>query len=196
MKTNQEADQFLAQTALAFEEQQLVRLTFSKPSPSAEGLLNLYARPVVLEKGVVLSCTYRYATRDETKNYGMAEAMQVFRALLGEQFLNADLMTTLGDWTIRYSRKRKPQLIKKAATHQKPLLSAHNHEKKRLIKLEGNVYLQAMGITTASGELSAAGQRKYRQIDILMRRSMTSPRTVSARVGGCQPRYRRVLGLR
>lgn len=165
MKIDQAAEEFLAHTARAFEQQALQGLTFSKPTKKAPGLLQVYVRPVMLGKGLVMSCTYRYETRDETKNYPLGEALELFRGWLGEQFLNADLRAAGRSWSIRYSRKRKPKLISGAAAATGPAIQSHNQEKKRLIKTAGNIYLQAMGITTATGELSAAGQRKYRQID-------------------------------
>jgi hypothetical protein len=84
---------------------------------------------------------------------------------LGQDFLNGDLFTLDEDVSIQYSKKRKPRLIVRPPSQAAPPPKTHDRPKHYLIEAEGNPYLPAMGITTASGTIAADGQRKFRQIN-------------------------------
>ncbi len=167
MDISPELQQFIQALAQDFEADTLQKLTLSKPVASAAGdLSNVFIRPVRIGSGKALQFLYRYATRDETRNYPLQEAVVQLSSLLPAQFLNADLLAASGSWSLQYSRKRKPHLYARPASAGPTAKSqAHDVPKRRLIGTKGNLYLRAMGITTDSGEVTAAGQRKYRQID-------------------------------
>ncbi len=165
-ETSLELQQLLQALEQAFEADTLQKLTLGKPVASTAGnLANVFIRPIHISKGKVLQFLYRYATRDETKNYSLEEAKTQLSSLLPAQFLNADLLGTSGSWSLQYSRKRKPHLYARPAVAVSMAQSkVHDTPKHRFIRTQGNLYLRAMGITTSTGEITAAGQRKYRQI--------------------------------
>ncbi len=165
METNAEVTDFLRFAAIAFSEGTFVKLTFSKPAAEAGALQNVYARPVRIGSQLMLSFTLRFATFDETKNLSIDQALDEARKYLPAVFLNADLLSTRQDLSLQFSRKRKPRLHRRPPSHSQAPALEHNEPKKRIIRPEDNLYLQDMGIVSAQGEITAAGQRKFRQID-------------------------------
>jgi SAM-dependent methyltransferase len=155
----------MRQLEAAFAESAFIKLTLSKPTGEAGDLKNLYARPALISGKLLLSFIFRYATRDETKNFDWPQASALLRQHLGAIFLNADFAGTREELSLQFSRKRIPRLHTRPAQNAPPPLLEHDTPKKRLIETKGNAWLHAMGIINAQGEVLAAGQRKFRQID-------------------------------
>lgn len=158
-------DQFIGHLEAAFAEGAFIKLTLSKPTGEAGDLKNLYARPALIGGKLLLSFTFRYSTRDETKNFEWPDASALIRQHLGDVFLNADCIGAREEASLHFSRKRIPRLHVRPANNAPPPLLKHDAPKKRLLETKGNAWLHAMGITNAQGEVLAAGQRKFRQID-------------------------------
>lgn len=177
---------FLAQFQSAFEQGALVKCTLSKPTPMAPaGLKNVYLRPVELKKGLQVAFNYRYATRDEAKNYPLPEALVLLRQLLEQSFRNADMLSTERDYSLQISRAGVASLSQRKARQQEPAETAHNHKKQRLID-PGAPWLHELGITGAHGEVLAAAQDKWRQInkyaEIIQSLLQESPLPADARI--------------
>ena len=142
----------------------LVKLTLSKPRrKDAELPRNLYARPVELKGEYQLQITHRYADREEAKNFAYPEGLKYLQEELAESFYNADLFSLDEQLSIMQSRKGNARLRKQAPQHREAVV-AHNREKFRAIAAD-RPYLHALGITTATGEVTASGRRKYKQIN-------------------------------
>ena len=58
-------------------EKKFIKLTLSKPSDAAADLKNIYVRLVEIKGKEKLSCTYRYAQRDEVKNFEVGEGEKI-----------------------------------------------------------------------------------------------------------------------
>src|SRR4029453_8202119 len=93
-------DRFLEKLRASLEDGTFVKLTLSQPARTAEAR-NFYVRPVELRAGRNLSCVWRYATRDVTKNLPTAEAVAKIEGMLGIDFARAHLFTIGGDWQLR-----------------------------------------------------------------------------------------------
>lgn len=165
MESSQETANFIQTAVTAFENNTIVKLILSKPTAQAGELKRIDARPVLIAGKPMMSFNFSYSTKDETKNHSSSSIYEVLSQQLGHQFLNAELLTTEGNYSLLFSRKRKARLLHRAPTHEKPVVTEHNIPKKRLISANGNVYLREMGIVTAQGEVTASGQKKFRQID-------------------------------
>jgi hypothetical protein len=76
-------------------EDSFVKLTLGKPAPTRTDatLHNVFVRPVALKTGPHLTFVFRHATRDVTKNYTPADALDTIESLLGLEFLDAHLFT-------------------------------------------------------------------------------------------------------
>ncbi len=157
--------EFMQQLQQSIAKRRFVKLTLSKSGGTDKDLKNIYARLIELKGEEALSFTLRYATRDEVKNHPIAEGVAMVGLWLGQDFLHGDLFTLDADVSIQYNKKRKPKLFVRPPSHLAPPPKTHDKPKQYLIEAEGNPYLPAMGITTASGKIAADGQRKFRQIN-------------------------------
>lgn len=165
MEGSKETADFIQAAVAAFENKAIVKLIISKPTAQAGDLKRIDARPVLIAGKPMLSFNFSFATQDETKNHSSSGIYEVLSQQLGHHFLNAELLTTEGNYSLMFSRKRKARLLHRPPTHEKPAATTHNLPKKRFISAEGNIYLREMGIVTAQGEVTASGQKKFRQID-------------------------------
>jgi hypothetical protein len=158
---------FLSHFRQAFQSGMLLKCTLARPTAAVqEGLKNVYIRPVSLKKGLHLAFTFRYKTRDEVKNFSLDEAVSQLEKLLGSQFLQADLLTPERDYSIQYDKSGTPKLSEKKPSQ--PQASAapttHDRPKNRLLD-PSSPWLHLLGITNANGEILAASQDKWKQIN-------------------------------
>lgn len=159
--------QFLTEFRTAFISGQLLKCTLGKPTADApEGLKNVYLRPVELKKGLHVAFNFRYNTRDEVKNFNLNEAVVQLEKLLGPTFLNADLLTPARDFSLQFDKKGEAQFVAKKPSQKMPMEipTAHNRPKSRLLD-PTSPWLHLLGITNAKGEVLAAHQDKWRQIN-------------------------------
>jgi len=142
-----------------------VKLTLSKPEGASDDLRAVYGRVVELKGQACLSITQRYPTRDLTHNHPFPDAEAKIGEWLGNPFLRADLFTLTENVNLLYSRKRIPRLFVRSATHRRTPSRQHDEPKERLLRPEGRLYLQALGLAHPDGTLLKAGEKKFGQID-------------------------------
>lgn len=162
-----DANDFLTAFRSAFESGQLLKCTLSKPGPAVpEGLKNVYIRPVTLKKGLQLAFNYRYKTRDEVRNFPLDEAMMQLEKLLGTAFLNADLLTPDRDYALQFDKSGLARVSTKKPSQKQPSAGTveHDRPKNRLLD-PSSPWLHLLGITSSKGEILAAQQGKWRQIN-------------------------------
>ena len=160
-------NQFLTAFRTAFTQGQLLKCTLAKPTPTApEGLKNVYLRPVELKKGLHIAFNYRFTTRDEVKNFTLDEAIGVLEKLLGTVFLNADLLTPERDFSLQFDSKGGARFLEKKPSQKTPVIvpATHDRLKNRLLDASAP-WLHLLGITNTKGEVLAAHQDKWRQIN-------------------------------
>jgi SAM-dependent methyltransferase len=142
-----------------------VRLTLAKRRGVDSDLKNLYVRPVALKAGARLSFLYRHKTRDVVKNYAAAEGLRLIRGLLGGEFRSGHLFTAAQDLQLEFNRKGESRLVARPPTFTEARPAEHDRRKRRPVQTEGNVYLQALGVTDARGAVRPAMGDKLRQIN-------------------------------
>jgi len=159
--------EFLETFRTAFRAGQLLKCTLAKPSSAApEELKNVYLRPVDLKKGRHVAFNYRYKTRDEVKNHELEEALGLLEKLLGQAFLNADILTPEHDYTLRFDATGEAVFSVKKPSQKMPapVFTNHDRSKKRLLNPSAT-WLHLLGITNGKGEVLAPQQDKWRQIN-------------------------------
>ena len=149
----------------AMEAQQLHKLTLSRPRSRQAEWTNVYARPVLLKEVYHLSCTLRYKTRDETKNFLPKAAGKQLEDWLAEHFRQADLFTQDEHLSLVINKKGKARLLRKKATTAANTSLAHDQKKQRPFSERPRPYLTALGIAGADGQILKQGRRKFRQIN-------------------------------
>lgn len=165
--TDEKTEEFFHALGAGLAGGGFVKLTLAKYRGSAEGLKNVYVRPVTLKKGKRLSFLYRYATRDEVKNLTVEEATRALRGMLGSEFLSGHLFTSNEDLRIEFSRKGETRLARHAPTFSEaaPAREGHERKKRRAIEAAGSIYLRELGVTNERGEVRPAMGDKFRQIN-------------------------------
>ena len=156
---------FLEALREAMEGQQFQKLTLSKPRSRQADWTNVYARPVLLKDAYHLSCTLRFKTRDETKNFLPLAALEQVEAWLTGDFRQADLFTEEEHLSLSINKKGKARLLRKKAAGQTKANLAHDQEKQRPLTERPRPYLTALGIAGADGQILKQGRRKFRQIN-------------------------------
>ncbi|MEL6658132.1 MAG: SAM-dependent methyltransferase [Bacteroidota bacterium] len=156
---------FLEVLQQALEGQQFQKLTLSKPRSRQAEWTNVYARPVLLKEVYHLSCTLRFKTRDETKNFQPDAALKQVENWLTEHFRQADLFTTEEHLSLAINKKGKGRLLRKRAATQVNTPLAHDQQKQRPLSERPRPYLTALGIAGADGQILKQGRRKFRQIN-------------------------------
>lgn len=163
MNSNASISQFLDLLQESIQDKSLVKLTFSKPSTKSQ-LRNIYVKTILLKEQEKLKFTYRYQTKDETKNFDLAKGLEAIVEATSS-FDNADLLTTTNDYALKRSKKGKVTLLKRAPSSTTKPSQQHNHQKKEWIAAKDNLYLQHLGLTNKKGEVVKQGYRKFRQIN-------------------------------
>jgi hypothetical protein len=160
-----QVSQFLSHFKAAFESGAFLKCTLSKPTGQATAdLKNVYLRPVEIKQTLKIAFTFRYKTRDEVKNFGLEMGLAYLQSLLGTSFLNADFFSTLQDITLSIDRNGGANMLVKKASQAAPAETSHDRNKQRLLD-PAAPWLFHLGITSAKGEVLAASQDKWKQIN-------------------------------
>ncbi|KAA0993632.1 class I SAM-dependent methyltransferase [Dyadobacter aurulentus] len=145
--------------------QSFIKLSLGNYRGTEENLKNIYIKRVQIKQEEKLSFTYRYKTRDITKNFSYQEALAIFRNTIGIDFHAATLQTTGYDLQFDTQKNGKTVIRKReTALRETPSLE-HDKAKKRLIQTGGKAYLHELGITDEQGQVLKNAQDKYRQIN-------------------------------
>jgi hypothetical protein len=156
--------EFIELCGKAVREETLVKLTLSNYRGADATLKTLFVRPVVLRAGPRLAFVYRHARQDITKNLMHEEALARIEALLGAQFLTANLFTTEQSAQLEFRDGRQPRLTVGKPGHASPA-TGHDRAKRRFFDPKNCDWLQALGVTTKDGRIARGMEDKFRQIN-------------------------------
>ncbi len=157
---------FIQQIQSGIAQQLFIKMVIGNKRNKTAEVKNIAIKLIALKDEKKLSFVYRYPTNETTKNYSVAEGLQLMTHLLEQDFFNADVFTTNADYYFSINEKGVLKMVTKPASlSSKATLQSHDKPKHRNIQPANNVYLHALGITTASGEIKKDKQDKYRQIN-------------------------------
>lgn len=158
-------ESFLVAFRQTCEQGNFIKCTLSRPTAQAPtALKNIYLRPVLLKKGYRIAFTYRFATRDEVKNFTLEEAESQLKVLLSGQFQNADLFSTEQDYILSKGSNGKTIWQAKPPSHRQSADLSHDRSKKRLLDPTAP-WLCELGITNRQGQVLPSAQDKWKQIN-------------------------------
>lgn len=152
--------EFITHFETSLADDSFVKLSLDHYKGSEEGIKSIHLRRILVKREEKLSFTYRYKTRDIVKNYGKIDAVLNIHEALQNGFELGALCTTVADFVLD-----KKSLKKKSASHPTQPSLDHDRSKARLIAPEGKEYLQALGVTDATGHVFKSSQDKFRQIN-------------------------------
>ncbi|WP_024695797.1 SAM-dependent methyltransferase [Pseudomonas syringae] len=157
--------QFLGLLDTSLSQSSLIKLVLAKYVGSEAELQRVIIKPLTVREQPCLSFVYRYKTRDITKNFPLAEAMEVIAGLIPESFKNAHLLSLTDEVQLEFSKKGKSTLFKSKAQQEREAPTAgHDREKKRYLELT-RPFLTDLGVTNRQHELIPAMSRKWKQIN-------------------------------
>ena len=154
---------FLNRVSAAADENNLVKMTLSKPVNKHDELRNIYIKPVLIKERRLFAFTYHYERRDEVKNFDALQMLDMIRELVPNRFQNAVLFTVNEDLTLLVSSKGKATLQSKKVQECRELNLDHDKQKNRLIN-PANPWWYQLGLTTREGRVTIDMQHKFRQI--------------------------------
>lgn len=165
MNDNNVIKSFLETINMCITQQKLLKIILSNPLNSSNLIKNILIKPILLKDKLMLSFTYRYVTKDQVTNFSIAEALEVLKDEIGVNWLQTNLFSTEADYQLLSTKKGKHSLVvHKNKNKASPPDLKHDHTKTRSIELNGQLYLNKLGITNLKGELLKEGQKKFKQI--------------------------------
>ncbi len=157
---------FIEQLTSDLQSQAVIKITLGNRRLKSAELKNVFIKPTLIKNNLKLSFTYRYPTRDITKNFDIGESVALIEQMLLHEFLNADIFTIEKDIHLAFQKNNTIKVSGNSPSLQlTPKTTQHDREKKRLIETVGNSYLKALGICTTEGVVKKDKQDKYKQIN-------------------------------
>ena len=165
MNITEKAQEFTTESENSLNNGSFVKLSLGNYHGTDESLKNIYIKKVLIRKEPRLSLTYRYKTRDITKNHTFEEVIEMLKQWLGNDFHVATLQTVDSDVLFEMHPSGKTTLKKKAVTNRETPSLNHDKNKNRLISPGGKGYLFDLKITDQQGNVFQNAQDKFRQIN-------------------------------
>lgn len=128
-------------------------------------LKNINIKKIQIKEVDKLNFTFRYKTRDITKNFNPDESVDLLFDYLKNGFLSSTLFTTENDFIYDVLPNGKARIKKNNPTKSDIPAPGNDKVKKRLISAENKAYLVDLNITDANGQVFKNAQDKYRQIN-------------------------------
>lgn len=159
------AAQICAKLAESLARGTFARLVLSTPVARGNGPERILGRFVMLKREPQLSLTFRYATRDETKNLPVNEAATWLREQLRLHFRSALVCTTQRDWQFVTSPAGAARLIDHKPSARKTPAPEHDRKRSGWLDDSARDWLQGLGVLDRDSKLRASMADKHRQID-------------------------------
>ena len=157
---------FIEQIQSSIQAEDFIKLSLGDYNGVEPELKNIYVKPVLIKRVFKLSFTYRYKTRDITKNFMVDEAIEQITAVLHERgFRVGTLFTAKENAICQWNKKKLWTLKSEQPTATKVDSLSHDHQKERKIGSTSKKYLAELRLTDAEGKVFKSAQDKWRQIN-------------------------------
>ena len=157
-------ERFLGALDESLRSRTFVKLSLGNYKGSEFELQKILARQITTSKGDQLSITYRYKTRDITKNLPISEATEPIKRFFDEGFRSGHLFTTTRDFQLAIYTNGAAKISSSKATRSETSSTTHDRMKKQLIDPKAP-YLRELGITDNRGRVLDRQRDKWRQIN-------------------------------
>jgi len=147
------------------DNKELIKLVLANKREKTSDLKNVIITAVELKKGYCLNFVYRHNTNDITKNFEIAEGLDLILKAMNEDFYNADMFANNANSSLIIHPNGKVQFKTNEPTLQALTSFSHDRVKERLIEPTENIYLRELGITNANWEVRREMSDKYLQIN-------------------------------
>jgi hypothetical protein len=149
----------------AIDNNTLIRMILSSPDDKNGELNKITVRLIELKSDKKLSFLYTFKTKTVTKNLAVEESMEIIEKLFSNNFTLCVIFGTEADHSFRRTKKGKILYKRAQPAHSEvDFSSEHNMKKKRMIKIENNVWLERLGVAK-HGRIFEGMSGKFRQIN-------------------------------
>lgn len=148
----------------ALKQEDFIKLTLSKSKRKSDDLKRVIIKPVALKTGKKISFQYQYQRRDEVKNHETEQSAALVKAMLEEQFLEANMFTIKEHIMLLTNNKGSSKLIISPLLETPKLDLLHDKQKTRLIDARKPHWF-LLGLTDRSGIILPSMQHKFKQIN-------------------------------
>lgn len=157
---------FLSQIKDSIDNENFVKLSLGNYQGAIEELKNIYIKAVLIKRELKLSFTYRYKTRDITKNWEMEAGLVEIESLLHPQRFRICTLFTLTENRVCTLNAKQvwSEKIEKATT-VKPVDLSHDKQKERKVGDSDKIYLKELRLTDDTGKVYKNAQDKWKQIN-------------------------------
>lgn len=157
-------DEIISELRESIKINTFIRATLSSPASRNSELIKVIVRLVEIQGKNTMNFSYRYKTRDITKNLNVEDGISVIQELITGEFSAGTLFTTEKD--IVYRRKgQKFQIRTATPTFTELPDRKHDKTKNRNIHDCPGGYLFSLGLADSKGKILPSGQDKFRQIN-------------------------------
>ncbi len=163
-------EQFLEELGKALQRGECWGLVLSQPRPeqAGDGILQvekISVRPVEIAGRACYQLAERRGKQEFHQNISANELLRRVADEIGIAFGQADLYTSSADLSLRMNGRNGAHMSRRKPTRSAPVL-AHDRRKRYLIP-EGEpcAFMQEIGVMTSTGQVKAAKQAKFRQVN-------------------------------
>jgi SAM-dependent methyltransferase len=163
--------QFLAELGKALQKGECWGLVLSQPlaRQAGDGVVRvdkITVRPVDISGQHCYQLAERRGKQEFHQNIGANELLRRTSDELGAGFAWADLYTRSADLSLRMHDRKGAHMRRRKPSRTAPPVLAHDRRKRYIIP-EGEpcAFMQEIGVMTAAGQVKAARQAKFRQVN-------------------------------
>lgn len=156
--------QFFSQLQNSVKKDTFVKMSLGKYRGRDENLQRILVHLIYLKETPHFSFTYRFTTKDITKNFTIKEGSEIIKEIAGREFLVSNLYTIEYDFQLITNKRKQHKMFTKPSSNPDKPRRTHDRQKKRPIEAK-NDWLYHLGITTKEGKVKSDKQAKFRQIN-------------------------------
>ncbi|GAA4511674.1 SAM-dependent methyltransferase [Sphingobacterium thermophilum] len=157
---------YLQQIKQSIQDECFIKLSLGNYKGNIPQLKNIYIKAAIIKRELKLSFTYRYQTKDITKNYTIEDGLKEVEALMDMSgFRIATLFTTFENVTCELNKKQQWSVKSQKATAVKPVSRSHDNIKQRKVGDSNKQYLKELRLTDENGKVYKNAQDKWKQIN-------------------------------
>ncbi|MBN2897992.1 MAG: SAM-dependent methyltransferase [Clostridia bacterium] len=148
------------------ENQNLIMGVLSKKRDKSHPVEKVKIQPVLIKDQIVYQFELFDGKQVQHLNLDEVETLEKVYELLQEAFLQGMFFCGRGDYQVLISKKNKVKVLKKKATRELQVVTAHNRKKNYIID-DGEPcdFLQALGVMDEDGRVKKSRYDKFRQLN-------------------------------
>jgi SAM-dependent methyltransferase len=158
-------DEFVRYVTESVGDGSFVRLVLSRNIDTKDAPEKVIGRLVELKDGPCLSLTFRYPTRDTTRNLVLNQVATWAKEQIGARFRSALLNTTRRDWQLFVDDSGDAKLVAHKPAHAEAPSRAHDRARRTILDDSARDWLYGLGVLNDRGNVRPAMADKRAQIN-------------------------------